>query len=151
MAEHSLYVRYILAHKNQYYQLGIKPESIEITALLHDVCKVDFYKKAVKNVKKGKKDNGFGKQIDNWVEEEVWECDDRFPLGHGEKSVIQVMKFIPLEDIEIAMIRWHMGGYESKDNYRDLNNAVNLYPAIIALHAADLEVSHLVKGGSSET
>lgn len=150
LAEHSLFVWYVLQNKNDYYKLNLSPETIAITALLHDVCKIGFYKKGFKNVKKGKKDNGYGKQVDNWVEEEIWECEDQFPMGHGEKSVIQVMKYIPLEDLEIAMIRWHMGGYVPKDEYRELSNAAEIYPAIIALHAADLEVSHLIKTGGNE-
>lgn len=143
LAEHSLNAWYILGEKNKFYSLGLSDENIAITGLLHDVCKVDFYKKGIKNVKKGMKDNGYGKQVANWVEEEVWECEDSFPLGHGEKSVIRLMKLMPLEDIEIAMIRWHMGGYEPKENYRDLGNAVDKYPQIIAMHSADLEASHL--------
>jgi hypothetical protein len=55
-----------------------------------------------------------------------------------------------LTDQEIAMIRWHMGGYAPKDDYRSLSAAVDMYPAIIALHAADLEASHLLRIGGHE-
>jgi len=80
----------------------------------------------------------------------VYSVKDSFPVGHGEKSVITLLRFIQLTDQEIAMIRWHMGGYIAKDDYRDLSNAMELYPAIVALHAADLEASHLIKIGGNE-
>jgi hypothetical protein len=150
LAEHSLHVWYLLQHKNEYYRLELSTDTIAIIALGHDICKINFYGKEIKNVLKGKKDNGYGKQINDWQEEEVVIVKDQFPIGHGEKSVITLLRFIQLTDLEIAMIRWHMGGYVPKDDYRDLDNAVNMYPAIVALHAADLEASHLLKIGGKE-
>ncbi len=144
LAEHSLHVWHILQEKNNYYSLGLKPETIGITALLHDLCKINFYTRDTKNVLKGKKDNGYGKLVNDWQEEEVWVCKDQFPVGHGEKSVITALKFIQLTDLEIAMIRWHMGGYEPKDSYRDMGNAVEMYPFVVALQTADMESSHLL-------
>jgi len=144
------HVWYVLTEKNRYYKLGLPEDTIAITALGHDVCKIGFYAKDTKNVLKGKKDNGYGKQINDWQEEEIIVVKDQFPVGHGEKSVITLLRFIQLTDLEIAMIRWHMGGYVPKDDYRDLSNAVDMYPAIVALSAADLEASHLLRIGGKE-
>ena len=33
---------------------------------------------------------------------------DRFPMGHGEKSVYLIARFMKLEDEEALAIRWHM-------------------------------------------
>jgi len=144
LAEHSLHVWHLLKNKNEYYSLGLSPDTIAITALLHDICKINFYIKDTKNVLKGKKINDYGKTVNDWQEELVWVCKDQFPVGHGEKSVITALKFIQLTDIEIAMIRWHMGAYEAKDNYRDMGNAVDMYKPIVALQTADMEASHLL-------
>jgi hypothetical protein len=161
VAEHSLHVWYVLTEKNRYYGLGLPEDTIAITALGHDVCKIGFYAKEMKSVLKGKKKIMKNKKVDgkwaeveeeinDWQEEEAITIKDQFPIGHGEKSVITLLKYIQLTDQEIAMIRWHMGGYVPKDDYRDLSNAVDMYPAIIALHAADLEASHLLRIGGGE-
>ena len=161
LAEHSLHVWYVLTEKNRYYRLGLSEDTIAITALGHVVCKIEFYNKEMKSVLKGKIKVKKNKKVDgqwaeveeevnDWQQEEVFVCNDKFPVGHGEKSVITLLKHIQLTDQEIAMIRWHMGGYVSKDDYRDMSNAMELYPAIVALHAADLEVSHLINKGEKE-
>jgi hypothetical protein len=119
----------------------LSEDSINICGLGHDICKCNFYKKGFKNVKKGTKPNGYA----NWVEKEVWEIDDMLPLSHGHKSVILLQRFISLSEFEVLAIAWHMGlpeDYESKQSY---NKAVLKYPAIIALHIADIESSHLME------
>jgi hypothetical protein len=161
LAEHSIHVWYLLQHKNGYYRLDLSTDNIAIVALLHDVCKINFYGREIKNVLKGKKKIMKNKKVDgvwkeveeeinDWQEEEAIVVNDQNPLGHGEKSVITLLRFIQLTDLEISMIRWHMGGYVPKDEYRDLSNAVDMYPAIIALHTADLESAHLLKIGGKE-
>ena len=37
---------------------------------------------------------------------------DRFPFGHGEKSVFLISRFMRLTDEEALAIRWHMGAYD---------------------------------------
>lgn len=144
LAEHSLNVYTCLTEKNTTYNLGLDKEIIAITALLHDVCKINFYKKGFKNVKAGKKLDWKGREVDNWIEEEVWEVDDQLPFGHGEKSVITIMRFIELGDLEVAMIRWHMGAFASKDD-KALQNAMNKWPEVVALHTADLEATYIIE------
>lgn len=61
-------------------------ETVALVSLLHDVCKANFYKKGTRNVK----ENG------QWVTKEVFEIDEKFPCGHGEKSVIILQNFIHL-------------------------------------------------------
>lgn len=154
LAAHSIRVYELLVNKNLEFGLNLPDESVVITALLHDLCKVNFYTKDKKSVLKGKKFIEKNKQLDdgtwakvqeevnNWEEEEIYVVKDTFPIGHGEKSVIQIMKYINLTDTEIAMIRWHMGFTEPKELHRNLNNAIDLYPSIIALFTSDLEASY---------
>lgn len=151
---HSLEVYYLLEDKNLRFGLELPEESRIICGLLHDVCKANFYAEETKSVLKGKKEVERNKKDENgnwfkakemvndWQEEKVYVVKDQFPMGHGEKSVIQILKFINLTDIEIAMIRWHMGFSEAKDAHRNLNNAIDLFPCIMALYTADIEASY---------
>lgn len=77
-------------------------ESIAICGLFHDVCKANYYVKETRN----KKING------NWKEIEVWSVKDALPMGHGEKSVYIIQKFMELTDVEALAIRWHLGGFD---------------------------------------
>lgn len=78
-------------------------ETLAIISLFHDLCKVLFYKQSMRNTK-----DGDGK----WIQVPYYEYDYNYlPLGHGEKSMYMLMKFINLTDEEALAIRWHMGGY----------------------------------------
>lgn len=109
-------------------------KSIIIVSLLHDICKANFYTEKERNVKNK---NG------DWVKEPFYTIDDSFPIGHGEKSVIIIQKFIHLTDDEILAIRWHMGAYESKENYNSLSNAFNKSWLALDLHIADLKATYI--------
>ena len=95
-------------------------ESHAIVALLHDLCKVEYYRP--------KKDAP------------GWEVRERLPMGHGEKSVYLIMQHMKLTDDEALAIRWHMGAYD--DAFRGgsyaLNNAMKKTPLVLALHTADM-------------
>lgn len=59
-------------------------ESLIISALFHDVCKVNQYKPAEKWTK-----------VDNrWASYNGWDVEDNFPFGHGEKSVYLISKHL---------------------------------------------------------
>jgi len=132
LADHSLHVYRVLNMKSKAYKRNLPEETIILTGLLHDICKVDIYK----NVKKWRKnDNG------KWEEYEVYAAEDNFPAGHGEKSVIILQKFIKLSDLEIMMIRYHMGPFISKDEYPSFHRAIDLYPDIVLLFTSDFESS----------
>lgn len=51
LCEHSLNVHRELTRLNDVYQLGYSKETIAITALFHDLCKVNYYKRGTRNVK----------------------------------------------------------------------------------------------------
>lgn len=136
LADHSLNVYEELKEKAYMYGDCLTKETIIITSLLHDLCKVNFYVKGFRNVK----ENG------TWVQKEVWEVKDQEPMGHGEKSLWLLSKMIELTDQEAYMIRYHMGFTEPKDTWIHLNNALDKYPEIILLHTADLEASYMIEG-----
>lgn len=153
-AYHSYSVYTLLEDKCQYWAkkadkrdglLIPDQNSRKIIALMHDISKSNFYTKTFKNVKKGKKINFKGKEVDNWVEKEVYDIDDKFPLNHGCKSVIMLQNFIKLEAIEILAIAHHMGIPENYIDKITFNNALKLCPFILLLHTADFESSYLLE------
>ena len=144
LIEHSLAVygelkRLLGVHDN----IECSTESAIIVALLHDVCKVNFYQKVTKSVKNGLLPNG---KI-NWIDVDGYDIEDQFPLGHGEKSVILLQRYIWLFDDEIMAIRWHMGAWDdAARGYAgslQLAAAMQKYPLITALHTADMIANNI--------
>jgi hypothetical protein len=121
-----------------WFQGGYTQDTLVIVALLHDICKTNFYTTAIRNIKNN--DTG------QWEHTPYITIDDQFPLGHGEKSVMILQRYIWLHDDELMAIRWHMAGFD--DTARSyagglaLNNALKKYPLITALHMADLAASY---------
>ncbi len=134
---------------------AIPEESLIIMALLHDLCKVNFYMKGTKNQKTydpekvAAAENWQVKHDDkgNFIWETVlrYEINDTMPLGHGEKSVMLINCFMKLKTPEIFAIRWHMGFSEEKSQYKAVGDAMEKYPIVLALHEADLEASKLLE------
>ena len=136
---HSLSVYRILNNFSKNIR-DAKPESIIISALLHDLCKVNFYVKQIRNVKiPGER---------RWEEVEVYGIDDSLPLGHGEKSVYMAMKHIDLTDEEAMAIRWHMGGYDDAARAYVSGMAqasvFTKYPLAAALSIADMYDTYII-------
>ena len=126
IAEHSMKVYEILKTKTQ------DSDSVKIVALLHDVCKTNFYKTDYRNVK----NNGVWEQVPYYT------VDDTIPYGHGEKSVMMVSEFIKLTPEEKYAIRWHMGFTEPKELYGTISEAYKKYPLALLMHEADLEATY---------
>ncbi|OOM75125.1 hypothetical protein CLPUN_35620 [Clostridium puniceum] len=140
LCEHSLNVYNLFNEKNTRYDLGLSEDSIKIMALLHDICKANFYETYSKNVNidpENKNRKEFWRKID------AYKVNDQFPMGHGEKSVIMLSCYIRLLKEEMFGIRWHMGGYENKDNYNAISAAWNMHKSGACLHTADLEASNI--------
>ena len=135
LLEHSLNVYDELVNE---YGVSDSISSLIIVALLHDICKANFYSISERNVKK----------VDGkWIKEPYYTVEDQFPVGHGEKSVMIIQKFIKLTDEEIAAIRWHMGAYEPKESYNSLSRAFSKYPLALMLHIADLKATYIREKG----
>lgn len=114
------------------YILPCSTKSWITVSLLHDICKVNFYKPGTRNVK--------NEATGEWEKVPCYTIDDQLPLGHGEKSVIILQQFLALTEEEALAIRWHMAGFEEGGyaNRQALSAAMNKYPLITALHMADL-------------
>lgn len=141
LLEHSLNVYNCLKSiAEKYSDKDISYESIAICALFHDICKANFYEKGSRNVKNP--DTG------RWETKEIWNINEKFPIGHGEKSCIILQWFLKEITVqELLAIRWHMGGFDSavKGGDYSMNKAYELSPLAVMLHIADMEASNLLE------
>ena len=127
LLEHSMKVYEILKTKTE------DSDSVKIIALLHDVCKANFYKVDYRNAKN---EQGV------WEKVPYYTVDDTIPYGHGEKSVMMISEFIKLTPEERYAIRWHMGFTEPKELYTTIGIAYKKYPIALLVHEADLEATY---------
>ena len=135
LLEHSMKVYEILKDKiaKSVIDIEIQDESVILIALLHDICKVNFYKVDYRNAK-----NEFGE----WEKVPYYTVDDTIPYGHGEKSVMMITEYIKLTVEEKYAIRWHMGFTEPKEMYTTIGQAYKKYPIALLMHEADLEATY---------
>jgi hypothetical protein len=135
LLQHSMKVYEILKHKveTNIESLDINPESIILIALLHDLCKTNFYKVEYRNAKN---------ELGVWEKVPFYAVDDTIPYGHGEKSVMMISEYIKLTPEEKYAIRWHMGYTEPKELYNTIGAAYKKYPVALLTHEADLEATY---------
>lgn len=138
---HGSYAGGLVEHSNNVYERLLKlaiyeherlnpeqPEyymdSLATVSLLHDVCKADAYKMD----KDGK-----------------YTYTNAFPIGHGEKSVMIISRFMPLSKEEMLAIRWHMGAWDNavQGGSHDFNNAISSSRLVAMLHIADMMATYL--------
>lgn len=113
---------------------GITPENIAVAALLHDICKVNFYKISFRNVK-----------VDGaWEQVPFYSVEDSLPYGHGEKSVYIISGFMRLTREEAMAINWHMGGFDKRVLGGDfaISQAFEEYPFATLIHLADVMATY---------
>lgn len=137
---HSLDVYYhMYDFKNFIDFFDIPEDSIIITSLLHDICKVNTYITTYRNKKNEKGE---------WVQVPFYEWDPEEPIGHGEKSVMLMYEYgLKPTKIERAMIVNHMGYSLCNENKRDVSYLFAKCPQTLILHWAD-ELSTFVTEGT---
>lgn len=111
-------------------------ETLALTALFHDLCKVNTYKVSSRNVKDEK---------GVWHSVPYYEFDDKLPYGHGEKSVYMLSGYMRLTREEAFAIRYHVGFAGSEDN-RNISNVFGMFPLALALYIADMEATYFMEG-----
>lgn len=128
--DHSANVAEILRELSDRNELVWKGGSHErsplVVGILHDLCKIDQYKLTPEGTY-------------------VWN-DEPLVKGHGIKSVIyaQIMG-IRLSDEERACIIYHMGAFTEKEQWKDYNHAVRVYPNVLWTHSADMIASQMME------
>ena len=138
---HSLNVYHAL--HDTFFTEGDSEESFAICALLHDLCKANYYKRGTRNVKND--------ATGQWEKVPFYQVADQLPYGHGEKSVYLIEHFMRLKTDEAIAIRWHMGGFDDavRGGSFAVSDAYNRYPLAVKLHASDLIATYLMEQGTS--
>ena len=136
LVQHSVNVYEVMMEKHFDPEID-SAESFALCALLHDVCKAQFYKISTRNVKNEK--------TGQWEKVPYYTIEDAFPYGHGEKSVFLIERFVRLKPAEATAIRWHMGGFDdaARGGNFSISVAYDKYPIAVKLHLADLEATYL--------
>lgn len=117
------------------YGIHYSEESIAIAALLHDLCKINFYRVESRNVKK----NGV------WEAVPYYTIEDNLPYGHGEKSVYIISAYMRLTRDEAFAIRYHMG-FSGPEDKNQIGRALEMFPLAFALNVADMEAAYFMEG-----
>ena len=143
LLEHSLNVYKCLkdylnrSRAKEVYGMNYSEESIAVSALLHDICKVNFYKVDYRNAKN---EQGV------WEKVPYYAIDDKLPYGHGEKSVYIITGFMRLTREEAFAIRYHMGFSANDADKNAVGKAFEMFPLAFALSVADMEASYFLEG-----
>jgi len=138
----ALELRELLIRKKEELREALPEESVVIAALLHDVCKSDIYKPAVKRQKN---------RLGVWCDVPGYDVDySNFPLGHGEKSVIWLLRNgLKLTADEMMAIRWHMTAwdlaFQSPEMKNNLNAARERCPLMGLIQAADGLAANIIE------
>ena len=143
LVKHSLNVYKLLKKRCAEYGERFSAETVAICGLLHDICKANFYTVSLRNVKN---------ERGQWEQKPYYTVDDKFPFGHGEKSVFVIERFMRLSEEEAVAIRWHMGGFDdtAKAGGFTISHAYEQYPLAVLLHMADLEATYLSEQGEMQ-
>lgn len=131
LCEHSVNVYHRMKGFQGEFSEPPTDETIAICGLLHDVCKANFYTVQMRNVKN---------EAGQWEKKPYYAVDEKFPFGHGEKSVFLIERFMKLAPEEAVAIRFRMGEFEKE---RSTSGAYSKYPLAVMLHVADLEATYL--------
>lgn len=141
LLEHSLNVYHCLKdylsrpRAKELYRMDYSEESIALCALLHDICKMNFYKVDYRNAKN---------EAGVWEKVPYYTIEDNLPYGHGEKSVYIISGYMRLAREEAFAIRYHMGfsGVEDKNN---VGRSFEMFPLAFALSVADMEATYYLE------
>ena len=141
LVEHSLNV--YDAFMKLFGEDGHNPASVTLCTLLHDICKSGFYKTEMRNRKN---------EQGQWEQVPVYTVEDRFPMGHGEKSVWLIERFVRLTAEESIAIRWHMGGFDEsvRGGSYALSAAYEEYPLAVKLNMAYMYASYILETRGTE-
>ena len=140
LVEHSLNVydclKDMVGRLNERYGIEYSDESIAIAGLLHDICKVNFYKTSYRNVKD---------ETGRWQSVPYYTIEDTLPYGHGEKSAYIVSAYMRLTRDEAFAIRYHMG-FSGTEDPGNVGRALEMFPLAYATCCADMEAAFLLEG-----
>lgn len=134
--EHSLNVYYRLKEQNELLKAGYTEETLAVCALLHDICKANFYKASTRNVK--------NEATGQWEKVPCYTVDEKYKFGgHGSKSVYLIMLFMRLTPDEATAINCHMGAYDRPANDYQIGAAFESNKLALMLSVADQYAAYI--------
>jgi len=120
LCQHSINVTREFSKENSKWKNPLPQDSVIISGLLHDLCKVEMYKETSRGYEKVKE----------------------FPKGHGKLSVARIEEHIKLSQPEKDVILFHMGlfsAYQIKEfTAWDLHKAIIRTPHVQVFAAIDM-------------
>jgi hypothetical protein len=174
---HSLTVLDVMNELKEYLNMDVSKESMVICGLFHDVCKINFYilddemaspaqlrylqdlceENKVHMPPKSERTKAYASLAINDLKSgrglpkfrPSYRVKDTMPMGHGEKSVYIINKFMALSDEEALAIRWHLGGFDPGIQFAypsgiPYKQAVLGHKLVTLLSASDSIASYLV-------
>lgn len=115
-----------------YTEIDVPDDSVIISSLFHDLCKVNYY-----TVEKRNRKNNSGQ----WESYDAYSVKEKFNFGgHGSKSVFIVQQFIKLTPEEAVAINCHMSSW---DGNTSVGSAFEQYPFAWLLHVADESATYI--------
>lgn len=99
-----------------------------LVGMLHDICKTDDY------IVEGEENGRVEYEYNN----------HGILPGHGDKSVIMLAGHFQLTEEEAMCIRFHMGAFTDKEEWKYYSKAVHDYPNVLWTHTADMLASQVV-------
>ncbi len=130
--DHSMAVYDCLKHFTSCLNLEWgRPESPLLIAIFHDWAKLKNYEQIGDNLR-------------------YIHSADRLLPGHSEVSIILAQQFLQshistprLTEEEIICIRYHMGAFTDREEWKYYTNAVRKYPNVLWTHTADMVASQI--------
>lgn len=121
------------------------PSSPYIVGMFHDLCKIDQYIPQYEMMEKMEVSALDNPQPMTFVKTLCgYEYNPNMLLkGHGDKSVMLLSQHMKLTEEEVLCIRYHMGAFTDKEEWRDYTRAVHRYPNVLWTHHADMIASHV--------
>lgn len=142
LCQHSINVfnRLIKEVENEYETVEDSPWSMEtltIISLMHDLCKINYYKESIRNIK--------NQVTGKYEPTKFYEIDEKLPIAHSYKSQYILRSYINLSREESIAIMSHMGGFDCnvKGGDSSISNAFKKFPLAVLLHVADLKATNL--------
>ncbi len=145
--DHSFMVMNLLVELSAANALKWKrPASPFIVGMFHDLCKIDQYipqyemrEELELSPLNDPKPMKFVKTLCGYEYNP-----NMFLKGHGDKSVMLLSQHMKLTEEEVLCIRYHMGAFTEKEEWRDYTRAVHAFPNVLWTHQADMLASHVV-------
>lgn len=135
LVEHSLNVYDELSRLLKAYpEIEVSNDSILISTLFHDLCKLNFYTVEKRN---RKNDKGVWEQYDYYAVNEGF-CFG----GHGSKSLYILQRFIDVIPEEAVAINCHMSCWDT-NNSLNIGKAYEQFPFAWLVHVADEAATYI--------